>query len=407
MSKIDLNSVNFETMIIHAGQEHDSAYGALATPIYQTSTFCFETVEEGAAKFAKQIPGYHPVYTRSGNPTTHAFELKCAAMEGGEEAVATASGMGAVGSVALAFLQAGDHVIYDTSVYGGTNVVATMDLPRLGIEVSRVDTADLDALKAAIRPNTKMIYFETPNNPMIKVTDIAAVKALAGKDIRVVVDSTFAPPPIQHALKLGADIVLHSVTKYINGHGDALGGVVIGSAEDMALLRNNYVTKINGCTPSPFNSFLVLRGMKTLSLRVERHCQNAMAMAKYLEGNPYVKRVYYPGLESDPGHELACRQMENGLFGGILSFELTDDVKGLSSFEAGKKLLNNLTIPAIAVSLGDPDTLIEHPASMTHASVAPEARKAAGITDGLIRLSVGLENVKDLIADFDRAFEAL
>lgn len=195
MSKLDWNSVDFETMIIHAGQEHDSVYGALATPIYQTSTFCFDTVEEGAAKFAKQIPGYHPVYSRSGNPTTRAFELKCAAMEGGEDAVATASGMGAVGSVMIAFLKTGDHVIFDNSVYGGTNAVATVNLPNMGIEVSRVDTADLAALKAAIKSNTKMIYFETPNNPMIKVTDVAAVKAVAGKDIRVVVDATFAPLP--------------------------------------------------------------------------------------------------------------------------------------------------------------------------------------------------------------------
>ena len=407
MSKINMSSVDFETMIIHAGQEHDSAYGALATPIYQTSTFCFDTVEDGAAKFAKQVPGYHPVYSRSGNPTTRAFELKCACMEGGEDAVAMASGMGAVGSVVLAFLKPGDHAIFDDSVYGGTNFVCTTNLPELGVEISRVDTADREALKAAIRPNTKMIYFETPNNPMIKVTDIAAVKAVAGPDIRVVVDGTFAPPPLQYALKLGADIVLHSITKYINGHGDALGGVVVGSAADMALVRNNCMTKINGCPPSPFNSYLVLRGMKTLALRMERHCANAMAVARYLESSPYVKHVYYPGLESDPGHELACRQMETGLFGGILSFELKDDVKGLSSFEAGKKLLNSLTIPAIAVSLGDPDTLIEHPASMTHAGVSPEARLAAGITDGLIRLSVGLESARDLINDFEQAFAAL
>ena len=407
MSKIDFSNVDFETLIIHAGQEHDPAYGALATPIYQTSTFCFDTVEEGAAKFAKQIPGYHPVYSRSGNPTTRAFELKCAAMEGGEDAVATASGMGAVGSVMLAFLKTGDHIIFDDSVYGGTNFVAESNLPPLGIEVSRVDTANIEALKAAIRPNTKIVYFETPNNPMIKVTDVAAVKAAVGPDIRVVVDATFAPPPIQHVLKLGADIVLHSITKYINGHGDALGGVVVGSAADMGVIRANCMTKINGCPPSPFNSYLVLRGMKTLAVRMEKHCANAMEIAKYLQANPYVKTVYYPGLESDPSHELACKQMENGMFGGMVSFELNDDVKGLSSFEAGKKLLNNLTIPAIAVSLGDPDTLIEHPASMTHAGVAPEARLAAGITDGLVRLSVGLESAKDLIADFERAFAAI
>ena len=405
MSKIDLKNVDFETLIIHAGQEPDKAYGSLATPIYQTSTFCFETVEEGAAKCANQIPGF--VYSRGGNPTTRAFELKCAAMEGGEDAVAAASGMGAVGSVMTAFLHPGDHAIFDTAVYGGTNYVATTNLPGMGVEVSRVDTGDLEAVKAAIRPNTKMIYFETPNNPMMKVTDVRAIKDIAGADIRVVVDGTFAPPPVQHVLQLGADIVLHSITKYINGHGDALGGVVIGRADDIRLIRANSVTKINGCPPSPFNSYLVLRGMKTLALRMKQHCASAMEIARYLEANPYVKAVYYPGLESHPQHELASRQMENGMYGGMISFELKDDVKGLSSFEAGKKLLNSLKIPAIAVSLGDPDSLIEHPASMTHANVSPEDRLAAGITDGLIRLSVGLESAKDLIADFEQAFAAI
>ena len=405
MSKIDLKNVDFETLIIHAGQEPDKAYGSLATPIYQTSTFCFETVEEGAAKFANQIPGF--VYSRGGNPTTRAFELKCAAMEGGEDAVAAASGMGAVGSVMTSFLKPGDHAIFDTAVYGGTNYVASTNLPDRGVEVSRVDTGDLEAVKAAIRPNTKMIYFESPNNPMMKVTDIRAIKDLAGDQIRVVVDGTFAPPPVQHVLQLGADIVLHSITKYINGHGDALGGVVIGKADDIKRIRSNSVTKINGCPPSPFNSYLVLRGMKTLALRMKQHCASAMEVARYLEANPYVKAVYYPGLESHPQHELASRQMENGMYGGMISFELRDDVKGMSSFEAGKKLLNNLKIPAIAVSLGDPDSLIEHPASMTHANVSPEDRLAAGITDGLIRLSVGLESPKDLIADFEQAFAAI
>ena len=405
MSKIDLKNVDFETLIIHAGQEPDKAYGSLATPIYQTSTFCFETVEEGAAKFANQIPGF--VYSRGGNPTTRAFELKCAAMEGGEDAVAAASGMGAVGSVMTAFLHPGDHAIFDTAVYGGTNYVATTNLPGMGVEVSRVDTGDLEAVKAAIRPNTKMIYFETPNNPMMKVTDVRAIKDIAGADIRVVVDGTFAPPPVQHVLQLGADIVLHSITKYINGHGDALGGVVIGRADDIRLIRANSVTKINGCPPSPFNSYLVLRGMKTLALRMKQHCASAMEIARYLEATPYVKAVYYPGLESHPQHELASRQMENGMYGGMISFELKDDVKGLSSFAAGKKLRNRPKIPATAVSLGDPDSLIEHPASMTHANVSPEDRLAAGITDGLIRLSVGLESAKDLIADFEQAFAVI
>lgn len=406
-SKIDYSKVGFETMMIHAGQEKDSDFGALTTPIYQTTTFCSETVEEATARKLNQIPGYHPSYCRSGNPTTRALELKCAAMEGGEDAVATASGMGAIGSVLITFLKAGNHVIFDTSVYGGTDAVATVNLPNMNIEVSRVDTGNLEALKAAIKPNTKLIYFETPNNPMIKVTDVAAVKKVAGAGIRVAVDCTFAPPPIQHTLKLGADLVIHSLTKYINGHSDAVGGVVIGCAADINLIRDVAVTKINGCPPSPYNSYLVLRGMKTLALRMPKHCANAMAMARYLCTCPYVKRVYYPGLENNPGHEIASRQMENGMFGGMLSFELADDVKGLSSFEAGKKFLNNLTIPAIAVSLGDSDTLIEHPASMTHFNVPRDARMAAGISDGLIRLSIGLENVEDIIHDFENAFAVI
>lgn len=407
MSKIDLSAVDFETRVIHAGQGPDKAYGALATPIYQTSTFCFDTVEDAMEVFEKKAPGYHPVYTRPSNPTTHALELKCAAIEGGEAAVATASGIGAIGSTMLAFLKNGDHLICDNSVYGGTNHIITLNLPDLGIEVTRIDMNDLEALKAAVKPNTKMIYFETPNNPMIKVNDIAAVKKVAGPDIRVVVDGTFAPPPIQYALKQGADIVIHSVTKYINGHGDALGGIVVGSAEDMLRVRGNNMSRINGCPPSPFNSYLVLRGMKTLALRMERHCANAMAVAQYLESNPHVKTVYYPGLKSNPSYEIACRQMENGMFGGILSFELKDDVKGLSSFEASKRLLNNLTIPAIGASLGDPDTLIEHPASTTHIAVSKEDRLAAGISDGLVRLSVGLESANDMIADFEQAFNKI
>ena len=405
MSKIDLNDVMFETMVIHAGQEPDKGTGALSTPIFQTSTFCFETVEEGAAKFSKEIPGY--VYSRGGNPTNRALEIKCAALEGGEDCVATASGMGAIGAVLLGLVKTGDHIVSGDTIYGGTSVVMRTNMPNLGIDVTFVDTTKPEEVEKAINERTKVIYFETVTNPTLKLADIEETAKIAKKHgVKLVVDNTFSPPPILSPLKLGADFVIHSVTKYINGHGDVIGGVIIGPKDDIAVIRGNYVTKICGTPPSPFNSYLVMRGMKTLPIRVREHCKNAMEMAEYLEKNEYVKTVYYPGLKSHPQHELA-KKMLNGMYTGMIAFELKDDVKGLSAFEAGKKFLNNLKIASIAVSLGDPDTLIEHPASMTHASVPPESRLEVGITDGLIRLSVGLENVKDLIKDFEQSFAKL
>ena len=395
MSKIDLKNVDFETLIIHAGQEPDKAYGSLATPIYQTSTFCFETVEEGAAKFANQIPGF--VYSRGGNPTTRAFELKCAAMEGGEDAVAAASGMGAVGSVMTAFLHPGDHAIFDTAVYGGTNYVATTNLPGMGVEVSRVDTGDLEAVKAAIRPNTKMIYFETPNNPMMKVTDVRAIKDIAGADIRVVVDGTFAPPPVQHVLQLGADIVLHSITKYINGHGDALAGFACGGRDLMDQVRMFGVKDMTGSVLGAQEAFLVLRGLKTFELRMMRHCENARKLADYLVTDPRVETVYFPGVPTHPGHETAKKQMR--CFGPVMSIE----IKG--GKQAGMDFVDHLRMCRIAVSLGDAETLVQHAASMTHSAYSPEELKAAGIPEGLVRISVGLENAEDIIADVKQALD--
>ncbi len=402
MSKIDFDNVKFNTKVVHAGQSFDPETGALSTPIYQTSTFCFETVEEGAQKFSKSIPGY--TYTRGGNPTTRALEEKMTIIEGGEDCVATASGMGAVGAIMVAFLKAGDHVVCGDTLYGGTSVVMRTNLAQFGIDVTFVDTSDLEAVRKAFTQKTKLLYFETPTNPLMKVTDIASISKIAHENgARVIVDSTFAPPPVQFALKLGADLVLHSVTKYLNGHGDVLGGVVIGKKEDIALIRGNGVTKICGNPPSPLNSYLVLRGLKTLVMRVKKHCENALELAKYLETVPAVKKVYYPGLESNEFHELAKKQM-NGLYTGIFSFELKENINGMSSFETGKKLVNGLKIATIAVSLGDPDTLIQHPASMTHSNVPKEIREQSGITDGLIRISVGIEDVEDLIEDFKQSF---
>lgn len=405
MSHVNLDKVRFATRSIHAGQGPDQVYGALATPVYLTSTFCAETTDAYAAR--KAAGGFG--YSRSGNPTTRALEQKIAAIECAEDCVATASGMGAVGSIMVALLHTGDHVVCGDTVYGGTSAVMRTNLPQFGVDVTFVDTSDLAQIEAAITPKTKMIYFETPANPTMKVTDIAAVAGIARRHggIRVVVDNTFAPPPIQQPLTLGADLVLHSVTKYINGHGDVLGGVVAGSKEDVKLIRMNAVTKMNGTPPSPFNSYLVLRGMKTLDLRVRRHCENAMKVARFLETHPHVEKVYYPGLESFAGHEVAKRQMAEGLYTGMVSFDLKEGIHGLSALEAGQKLLNNLKIPSIAVSLGDPDSLIEQPASMTHAGVPREARLASGISDGLIRYSVGLEDPDDIIEDLESGLALL
>ncbi|NLY08929.1 MAG: PLP-dependent transferase [Tissierellia bacterium] len=405
-TKVNWREKRFSTKVIHGGQAFDKGTGALATPIYQTSTFCFETVEEGAGKFDKSIPGF--VYSRGGNPTNRALEEKCAIIEGGEDCVATASGMGAIGSTMVGLLRTGDHIVTSDTLYGGTDVLMRTNMEHFGIEVSFVDMTDAENVRKAIKENTKVVYLETPANPTMAVADIKAIANIAHEagDIKVVVDSTFAPPPVQFPLALGADIVVHSVTKYLNGHGDVIGGVVIGKSEDIAIIRGIGVTKLNGTPPSPFNSYLVLRGMKTLDIRVKLHCENAMEIAKFLEGHEYIEKVHYPGLESHPGHEIAKVQM-NEMYGGMLAFELKEDINGMSAFEAGKKLVNNLTIPSIAVSLGDPDTLVEHPASMTHASVPKEEREKIGITDGLIRLSVGLESAEDLIEDFENSFKQI
>lgn len=398
------SEMGFGTMSIHSGH-HKDAEGALAMPIYQTSTFCFNTVEEGMAKFAKEIPGY--VYSRGGNPTTEELQHKIAALEKGEACVATSSGMGAIGAVLITFLKAGDHVICGECVYGCTDFVMRDTLTKFGVEVSFVDTSDISALQAAIKDNTTMIYFETPTNPTMKITDISAVAQIGReKNIKVVVDNTFAPPPVQYPLVEGADLVLHSITKYINGHGDVIGGAVIGNKEDIGQIASSSSSKLCGTTPSPFNSFLVIRGIQTMELRMERHCRNGQAIAKYLEGHPLVEKVYYPGLESSPQYALAKRQM-HGLYSGVMSFELKEGIGGMTSYEACRKLLNHLKLASIAVSLGDPGTLVQHPASMTHANVPREKREEAGITDALIRLSAGLENIEDLLSDFDQAFKKI
>ena len=316
-------------------------------------------------------------------------------------AVATSSGMGAISSTLWTLLKAGDHVIADTTLYGCTFALLSHGLTKFGVEVEFLNTADLEAVRKAMRPNTRVVYLETPANPNLKITDIAEVAKIAHTNeyTKVVVDNTFATPYNQNPLLLGADVVVHSATKYINGHGDVLAGFVVGSKELITQVKLVGVKDMTGSVIGPQEAYYIIRGMKTFEVRMERHCANAMKVAKWLAAHPKVEKVYYPGLEDHEGYEIAKKQMKN--FGGIMSFEL----KG--GFEAGKTLLNNVELCALAVSLGDTETLIQHPASMTHSPYTREERYAAGITDGLVRLSVGLENVEDIIADLEQGLDKI
>lgn len=389
----------FNTTAIHAGARKDTQYGALATPIYSTSTFEFDSAEQGGARFAGQEQGY--IYSRLGNPTVAVLEEKLAALENAEAALAVSSGIGAVTTALWTALKAGDHVVADETLYGCTFAFLNHGISRFGVDVSFVDTSDLAAVKAALRPNTRVMYLETPANPNLKIVDLQALAALAHQhnpDLLVIVDNTFATPFLQRPLELGCDVALHSATKYLNGHGDVIAGMIAGKADFIAQCRSFGLKDMTGAVLGAFEAYLIIRGMKTLPLRVERHCQNAMTVAEFLQQHPAVERVYYPGLSAHPGHDVAVRQMHGG-FGGILAFE----VKG--GFDAGKKVINSVQLAKVAVSLGDCETLIEHPASMTHSPYTPTERAAAGISEGLIRLAVGLENVEDIIADLKQALE--
>ena len=386
------------TTAIHAGTLKN-LYGTLAMPIYQTSTFIFDSAEQGGRRFALEEAGY--IYTRLGNPTTTVLENKIAALEEGETAVATSSGMGAISSTLWTVLKAGDHVVTDKTLYGCTFALMCHGLTRFGIDVTFVDTSNLDEVKNAIKENTRVVYLETPANPNLKIVDLEALSKLAHKNPNtlVIVDNTFATPYMQKPLKLGADIVVHSVTKYINGHGDVIAGLVITNKELADQIRFVGLKDMTGAVLGPQDAYYIIRGMKTFEIRMERHCKNAKKVVEFLNKHPKIERVYYPGLETHPGHEIAKKQMKD--FGAMISFEL----KG--GFEAGKTLLNNLKLCSLAVSLGDTETLIQHPASMTHSPYTKEEREAAGITDGLVRLSVGLENVEDIIADLEQGLEKI
>ena len=386
--------VGYNTTIIHAGQSPDPLTGALSTPIYQTSTFVFETAEQGAARFALEEEGF--IYTRLGNPTQQALELKLAALEKAEAALAVASGMTAIAGSLWTLCRQGDHIIAADTLYGCTHALLSHSMPRFGIEVTFVDATDPDNIRKAMQPNTKVVYIETPANPTLAIIDIATTaKAAHAHNAQLVVDNTFMSPYCQRPLELGADIVVHSATKYINGHGDVVAGIVLGTKDFINQVRFVGVKDITGGCISPFNAWLTLRGLKTLGVRMERHCQNAMHVAQYLEKHPKVQQVYYPGLKNHPQHQLALAQMTS--FGAMIGFEVTGGIA------AGRLIMNHVRLCALAVSLGDTETLIQHPASMTHSPIARDERIKAGISDGLIRLSVGLEDPEDIISDLEQA----
>lgn len=392
----DLKNKGIGTKAIHGGVIKNK-YGALATPIYQTSTFVFKNVEEGAKRFLGEEEGY--IYSRLSNPTLTVAEEKVAILENGEKALATSSGMGAISATLWTLLKAGDHVLADKTLYGCTYAYISHGLTKFGVEVDFVDMSDLEEVKIKLKDNTKVIYLETPANPNLKIVDIQKISELShnkNSNIKVVVDNTFATPFCQKPLLLGADIVVHSATKYLNGHGDVIAGFVVGSQEMINDIRTVGLKDMTGAVLGPNEAFLIIRGLKTFEIRMQKHCENAMKVAEFLEQNEKVEKVYYSGLKTHVGYEVAVKQTQ--AFGGILAFE----VKG--GLEAGKKLLNNLEMITIAVSLGDAETLIQHPASMTHSPYTKEERELAGITDGLIRLSVGLENVEDIILDLEKAF---
>ncbi|RPI09590.1 MAG: aminotransferase class I/II-fold pyridoxal phosphate-dependent enzyme [Actinobacteria bacterium] len=393
---MDTRKLGFDTKLIHAGVPKD-ALGSAVTPIYQTSTFAFDNAQTGADRFAGRADGY--IYTRIGNPTIRALERNIAELENGHDGVATASGMGAVSVVYVALLSQGAHLVSTASVYGPSRGLIEKHFSRFGVEYSYVDTSDVSNVRSAFRPNTKMVYLESPSNPAMLVTDIRAVSELAHRQgALVVVDNTFASPYLQKPLDLGADVVLHSVTKFINGHADVVGGILV--AKDPELARSLRATMvILGVNMDPHQAYLVSRGVKTLALRVDRAQQNAMTIARWLEAHPKVAWVRYVGLESHPQHELVKRQMSG--FGSMISFEL----KG--GYESGRNLMDSVRLATLAVSLGGVETLIEHPASMTHAGMSQADRLEGGITDGLVRYSVGIEDVADLIADLEQAIASV
>ena len=386
-------SLQFGTLAVHAGESPCPLTGALDTPIYQSTSFASADAEEMAAVYGGEKPGY--MYTRYGNPTVHALEEKVAALEGGEAAQAFGSGMAAISSAILGYVKSGDHVVAARALYGAAYDFLNRKLPALGISTTFVASNRVQDFAQAFQPNTRLLYFETPSNPTLEIYDIGALAELARtRGVPSLIDNTFASPLLQQPLALGVTVVIHSATKYLCVHGDALGGVVIGPREYIGQLNQEILRDFGGVL-SPFNAWLILRGIRTLHLRLAAQCANAQKIAEFLARHPQVERVNYPGLPDHPGHELAKRQMKG--FGGMISFE----VKG--GYEGGKRVMDRVELFGRAASLGDTRSLIVHPTSTSHRAVPRPERLAVGISDGLVRLSVGVEAPEDLIADLDQA----
>ena len=393
MTKI--KSISIETQAIHAGRINDQQFGSLATPLYQTSTFIFDSAKQGGERFAGEAEGF--IYTRLGNPTTRQLEQRVAAMECMDDAAATATGMAAVSAALLTNLQAGDHLISSSAVYGCSFALMNHLLKKFAIEVTFVDMTKPDNISAAIKENTKLIFLETPINPNLVVLDLASICAIAkAHNLLSIVDNTFLTPVLQQPAKFGADIVVHSATKYLNGHGDVVAGIVCGS---FAMINEIKMTTLKdiGATMSPHDAWLIMRGLKTLPIRMQRHCENAQQAAEFLEQHPSVQAVYYPGLKSHSGYRFIGQQMKAA--GGVIAFELDTDMAGSAAF------IDQMQLFSIAVSLGDAESLIQHPASMTHSPYTAEERAEAGISDNLIRISVGLESIVDIIADLSQSLD--
>jgi methionine-gamma-lyase len=393
---MDSKDLGFNSKLIHGTGNHDPK-GSATMPIYQTSTFLFQNADHGAACFSGESDGY--IYTRIGNPTITALEQQVALLENGFGGVATGSGMGAVNTLYMTLLEKNSHVVSSAAVYGPSRVVLEKQYSRFGVESTFVNTADADEVRKAIRPNTKLLYIETPANPTMDITDLQACCTIAkAHGIPVAVDNTFSSPYLQRPIEFGADIVLHSMTKFINGHADIVAGMLVAKDEEMYRKLRSMMINL-GCNMDPHQAYLVIRGLKTLGIRMERSQENAMKIAEFLESHPKIEWVKYPGLKSHPQYDLAKKQMKGP--GAVISFEL----KG--GLYAGKVLMDNVKIAILAVSLGGVETLIQHPASMTHSKVSNEAKLLAGITDGLVRYSVGIEDAEDLINDLKQALDKI
>jgi methionine-gamma-lyase len=388
----DSEKQGFMTRQVHAGHINDPM-GSATVPIYQTSTFKFKTADHGAACFSGEDDGY--IYTRISNPTIDALEKAVANLEGGFGGIATSSGMAAITTVYLALLGKGKHIVSHNALYGPARGVMETIISRFGVEYSYVDTTNIQQVRDAIRPETSMIYTETPANPTIGITDLKALAEVAHEfGIPLVVDNTFCSPYLQRPIEFGADVVIHSMTKFINGHADIVAGMIVTSNEKYYKIIRPVMVNM-GCNMDPHQAYMVHRGLKTLGIRIEKAQQSARLVAEYLENHPKVDWVKYPGLKSHPQYELAKKQMDGP--GSMISFELKDGL------DAGKKLMDNVDMIVLAVSLGGVESLIQHPASMTHSKISHKNKLEAGITDGLVRLAVGIENVEDIIADLDQA----